>query len=247
MRLTTITRSGAAFEKRRYNVRHATSSAGLNPNTAGAARRPRFPNSLSKSKKLPGGIDPRSFQLLIADCPTPTKAAVAAVPPRASTMESTESSMLLYSSRSVNASRLHAGGVDNSQNVRFNNEMDGSRLIGRRLDLLLKALNALHGLTAEEIAGLVGSQPNAISQYRKGFSRENGVEEDRPLSVNVAIELCKRYPVDLDYFFRGEFGEVDLALQLKMKDIEQAEARGEPYKLIRRPRKITKGVRKAAG
>lgn len=248
MRLTTYTPTACGeTDIQDYDVWvHAAGSEVLKPNTAGSACKRRLRSSSDTVRKFPGGMTPRSFQLLTAGCPTPIKAATAAVPPRASTMASTELSIPLHSSRSVNLSSLHDLWVDNSRNVSFNNGMDGPRIIGRRLDLLLKALNALHGLSAEEISGLTGSSPNAFSQYRKGYSmKSDGTKEDRPLQVEVAIELCRRYPIDLDYFFRGEFDKVDPVLQLKMKEIELAEAQGKIYKPVRRPRERVKSRRRA--
>lgn len=171
---------------------HSRASASLKPKISGAASLPSRARAAEKARKFSGGMAPRAFQLLTADIPTPDRAAVAAVPPRASIMASTELSMPTDSSRSVNVSRLHKSAVDCLPDVGVNGGMaETAETIGKRLILTREALE----IKAAELCRRIDCKPNRWSQYERGV---------RPLTLDIANRLCDEFGLSLDWIYRND-------------------------------------------
>lgn len=167
---------------------------------------------------------PRARQLLTAGRVKPTSSAVAAVPPKASTISSTDLSMLQDTSRSVKMSRVHMLSVDSKKNVNSNKEMDSQDAIASRLDLWLRTVKHFKELTASAICELIDCNENTLSQYRNG---------KRPLDIEVADALCHHYGLTLDWLYRNDPRLIDHELLLQMKAIAEARA-AEPKKRTRK-------------
>lgn len=217
MRIATI--NGEAVSR----ADHSAASTDLKPKTLGSKRLPRSANSADRAMKLLGGITPRFFQLQIAESPTPTSAATAAFPPRASTMASTDLSIPLDSSPGVNMSSLHRWCVDSSHNVSIIKEMiDSSENIGRRLGLFIDTMKVHHGLNAARIADRMNCTPGQLAMYRKGFSIENGKRKDRPLTIVYACRLVHAFPeITLDWLYMNDRKRLDAALRFQMDEIDE--------------------------
>lgn len=196
-------------------VRHSAASVDLNPKALGSKRRQRRDSSADTVRKLPGGMTPRSFQLLTADWPTPTRAATAAVPPRASTMSSTDLSISLDNSPSVKMSSLHRRGMAGSPQVISNRGMDSRIVIGKRLQAWQDAESVRLGkkLTGVDLAAEIPSlEENEWSMYRRG---------KRLISLETADELCDKYKLTLDWIYRGN----DYGLPGELQELLRATAR----------------------
>lgn len=255
MRLATITPGHAGnVELRVYEVDHedhlrsrqgvrASSQQGCgevapqsattdrNPKTAGLALKRRLLNSSDSTWKFPGGITPRNFQLLMAEAPTPVRSATAAVPPRASTMSSTELSITHHSSRSVKMSRLHIPHMDLPEKPSLNKGMDSPQKIGQRLGFWLKAEIALKRKgedsikSAADLCRFLNIGESAWSQYKKGkIIKKDGTVEDRPITLEVADQLCHHFDLTLDWIYRNDVRNIPMNLQRKLGEIERHEA-----------------------
>lgn len=171
------------------------SAAGLKPKMAGSACLLCFANASEKIKKCSGGMKPRVFQLLTADMPTPATPAAAAVPPTASTMASTVLSMPLDSSRIVNLSSLHASAVDYCQAGRFDSgRMEPLRTTADRLRATREILEPGHG-GASALCEKIECSTTRWSNFEGGKRR---------ITLDVAVKLCDRYGLTLDWIYRGD-------------------------------------------
>lgn len=237
MKLCSITTGCAGdIELRVYEIDH--SAASLKPKAEGLADRLRSSRAFEMVKKFSDGIEPRNFQLLTAESPTPASAATAVVPPKASTMSSTDLSMPDVTSRFVKMSSLHAPRMDREEKRNFNKGMDSPQDIGRRLDLWLKAeielrRNGDQSLkSAADLCRLLDISESAWSQYKAGKAKQNGVVVDRPITLEVADQLCHEFGLTLDWIYRNDVERIDLGLRRRMAEIERRP------RLVRGPKKI---------
>lgn len=257
MQLCSITATSAGeTELRVYEIDHSAASLDLKPKADGLAVNPRSVRAPEIVRKFSDGIALRNFQLLTAGSPTPASAATAAVPPRASTMSSTELSMPNTSSPIVNLSRLHVPLMDIGKKFHRNKGMDSPRDIGRRLTLWLdaeiqlarKGSNSIK--SAADLCRLIGISETAWSQYKKGKSGS----QDRPITIEVADQLCHHFSLSLDWIYRNDPRVIDLQLLLKIQEIEKNEKSGvgverrrtrsmrEPAKAVAERRRKTSGT-----
>jgi hypothetical protein len=210
-------------ELRVYEVGHSAASRDLKPKAVGLAAKPRSVKASEIVRKFSDGIALRNLQLLTAGCPTPASAATAAVPPRASTMSSTELSISHDSSRFVKLSRLHVPVMDQDKKFKCNKGMDSPEVIGRRLTLWLEAEIQLkrRGIkSAADLCKLLGIGESAWSNFKKGKIKEKGKWVDRPITLAVADELCEQFGLTLDWIYRNDPKFTDIQLILKMREIE---------------------------
>lgn len=197
-----------------YEVGHAADSLDLKPKTAGLALKRFLLSSSEIVRKFSDGIAPLDFQLLTAESPTPASPATAAVPPRASTMSSTELSMRKDSSPIVKLSRLHAGGMDHLEKLHLNNGMDSKKIVGDRLRVWLLS----EGISAADLCKRIDCKENQWSQYSSG---------KRMVSHKVADQLCRTFALTLDWIYRGDpRAEISEQTQIKMKKIRDNEKAG---------------------
>lgn len=212
---------------------HGVASRGRKPKMVGSAR---FPKVSEIAKKCLGGIDPLALQLLTAGSPTPKSAAAAAVPPRASTMSSTELSMTDTNSRIVKMSSVHNGGIDFGKKSFLNNRMETKEQIGDRLRVWLLA----KFMRAAKLAKLVDIEANEWSAISSG---------DRMITVEQADMLCHQFQLTLDWIFRNDVRNIDEDILEKIKKVRDMERAGipvpkPPIERVRKPSKVAKPPRR---
>lgn len=187
--------------------RHARASEGsaLKPKAEGSASLPSFVISLESFKKCRAGMALLAFQLSTAVTPTPAKTAVAAVPPKASTMSSTELSIPDQYSRSVNLSTVHDMAVDCFPSLRFKISMrESAKTIGDRLAATRIAI----GVKAADLCKRIKCKPNRWSQYESG---------ERKITLTIADRLCDEYGLTLDWIYRANPAMLPHDLRVKIK------------------------------
>lgn len=151
-----------------------------------------------------GGMNPRAFQLLTADVPTPAKEAAAAGPPTALMTASTVSSIDAEYSRRVNLSTGHALAVDSAPFSRFKTGMpETAKTIGKRLFDTREAIP----VKAADLCRRINCKPNRWSQYESG---------ERKITLPVAIRLCEEYGLTLDWIYRADPARLPQEIRLKM-------------------------------
>lgn len=142
-------------------------------------------------------------------------------------MSSTELSIADDTSRFVKMSRLHAPHMDRAEKRNFNKGMDSPQDIGRRLDLWLKAeiemrRNGDQSLkSAADLCRLLDISESAWSQYKAGKAKEKGKTVDRPITLEVADQLCHEFGLTLDWIYRNDVERIDLGLRRRMAEIER--------------------------
>lgn len=187
---------------------HARTSA-LKPKAArSGGGLPKFASSSEKRKKCSGGITPLVRQLLTAEGYfKPASEAVAVLPPKASTMSSTDLSIPPYTSRSVNLSTVHASAVDCDLGFRFKLAMRESlKSLGNRLAQTREAL----GLSAAELCKRIDCKPNRWSQYESG---------DRKITLEIADRLCDEFGLSLDWIYRANRAMLPDSIRVKIPRI----------------------------
>lgn len=183
-------------------IRHARAASRLGLKTAGLTSEPA--SACEKARNFAGGMNPRFFQLLTADMPTPAKEAAAAGPPTAVITASTVSSIPGEYSRRVNLSTHHGLAVDCSPFSRFKTAMaETAKTIGNRLLVTREAL----GLKAAEVCRRIGCKANRWSQYESG---------ERKITLPVANRLCDEYGLTLDWIYRADPARLPHELRLRM-------------------------------
>lgn len=190
--------------------RHARASieeaAGRIPKSDGSNCLPRRASSAEKTEYCSEGIRPRVFQLDTADDPTPASEAAAAVPPNASIMESTVLSTDCDYSHSVNLSSVHTLEIAPACELAIIHSMDSPRMIARRLTETREIL----GLSQAELCREIKITPNRWSGY------ENDTKK-RKITLEVAIKLCDRYGITLDWIYRGDPAALPSHIRAKIR------------------------------
>ena len=193
--------------------RHRISVSALKPKTAASTRK-RLPVAQPENtKKYSEGMTPAARQLLTAGGPTPSRLATAVVPPKASTMVSTDLSMPKDSSDSLNVSSVQIGGIDFSGIERINNEMDTKEVVGERIDVWLEAANLKAAQVCRDLGGL---SPSAFSQWRRGVHL---------LPLDAADDLCRVYNLSLDWLYRGDGSNIPEDLRIKINQVTKLRKR----------------------
>jgi len=190
--------------------RHCAASpvtGSLKRNTERSTCLPKPARASVNSTKYSAGNSRRALQLLTADVPTPASVATAPGPPNASITSSTEFSMLLHSSRTVNMSSVHASAVESCPIVVFNLGMAESlKSLGNRLKITRQALD----LSAAELCRQIACKPNRWSQYESG---------ERKITVEVANRLCDEFGLSLDWIYRANPALLPHAIRMKIRQV----------------------------
>lgn len=189
-----------------HHARASAGSAGAwNPNTAGSgAALPALASSTEKKKNRSVGMRRRFFQLSTAGTVTPVITETGTVPPKASTMASTDLSIPPCSSRGVNLSIVHKMAVDCGPALGFTIRMPESlKSLGNRLAQTREAL----GVSAAELCKNIGCKPNRWSQYEGG---------KRKITLDVAERLCDEYGLSLDWIYRANRALLPDAIRVKL-------------------------------
>lgn len=82
--------------------------------------------------------------------------------------------------------------------------MDNAKTIGKRLVVTVEALD----MKPAELCRQIGVAPNRWSQYARG---------DRRITLDVAVKLCERYGLTLDWLYRGDASSLPQRLHQKLK------------------------------
>lgn len=189
-----------------FRRRHARASTeAFIPKIAGSTSLPSAPSASVKAKKYPAGTRPRAFQLETTRLSIPTKSAAADVPPKASIICSTDVIMLSSSPQIVDLSTVHGIVVESSALSRPNLWMAALSRDATAHRLLV--LRTMTGQSQEQMGGTVGCGKTAWSNYESPG-------QDRLIDVAIAVRLCDRYGVTLDWIYRNiAFGVPEQVLQ----------------------------------
>lgn len=213
------------FRKRSVHA-EAPLGASLKPNSAGSTVCPFASKASRKTRKRSLGIAPRAFQLETAGHLTPTSAATAEVPPKASITASTVRSMNQEYSRYVNMSSLHALGIFTLCELRPYSAMGRTtKDIAARLVLVRDAL----GISDAELCRRSGIATNAWSQYLN----------KRRISIAAMYKLLDTFGVPLQYVLNDDMRQMPLEMAQKITAMKRGDippstpqpARGRPRKV----------------
>lgn len=178
-----------------YRSRHVRTSdsevTGRMPNKVASATLPARSRASAKIEYCSAGMRPRVFQLETADGPTLAKRAASALPPKASMISPTVLSMPYEYSHSVNMSTDHISEIEAGCELSIIHTMDTAKSVAKRL---VQSRDAL-GIKSAELCRQIDVAPNRWSQY------ENG---KRMITLPVAVKLCGRYGLTLDWIYRGD-------------------------------------------
>ena len=182
--------------------------------TERSALKPRRLSSSAKIGKYSAGITPLFRQLLTADTPTAVMPAAAEEPPTASMTSSTEQSMCIDSSETLNLSRVHASEIDSSRILKSIMGMpaDHRDRIAFRLDLLPTAL----GKTRKEIYVAAGMS-------KSGWSNVTSLTRPERIAIEPALELWETFGISIEWMFKGDYNTIldqDLRTKLKLAERE---------------------------
>lgn len=192
-----------AFPKARRHER--ASAVAAIPKTAGAAAGLRAARKASaKISEYSEGMRPRDFQFETADMPRPVMREAAATPPIASRTSSTVLSTECDYSRFVNMSTVHESAIAGTVETAIIHAVDTVKTIARRLTQSRDALE----LNAADLCRQISIAPNRWSQYERG---------DRRITLQIAIKLCERYGLTLDWIYRGDPSGLPQRLATKIK------------------------------
>lgn len=167
--------------------------------------------SRAKARQRPAGM-PRSRQVLTVDLGNDSASATAMVPPsRSITVSAVISDMAPKIVREPRTCQAFA----NSETTlavgcgQFGGMLtDPPEVIGARLEALRLACGCK---TQQEFADEIGVEKNTYNPWEKG---------ERPLSLNGALRIRKRFRIPLEYLF---FGELEDQLPAKVaKNLEKA-------------------------
>lgn len=205
----------------------ASSTAATIPKRAGFGRFPRASRAVEKAKKNSAGILPRERQLLTADAPTPTKPPAFALPPTASMISPTVSSMPSDTSRTVESSRVHIPGIHTDceqwPDTAMISKRDFQLAVAWRLRVARKAL----GKTQADFAEKLNVGDTAISNYES-----NG----RGFTPYAAYRLKDAFGIPLEWLYAGDEGALSGNLAKQVTATEAEMKAEEAQKRKRRPR-----------
>ena len=182
--------------------------------TERSALKPRRLSSSAKIGKYSAGITPLFRQLLTADTPTAVMPAAAEDPPTASMTSSTEQSMSIDSSETLNLSRVHGSEIDSSRILKSIMGMpaDHRDRIAFRLDLLPTAL----GKPRKEIY-------EAAGMSKSGWSNVTSLARPERIAIDPALELWETFGISIEWMFKGDYNTIldqDLRTKLKLAERE---------------------------
>lgn len=155
------------------------------------------------------GIEPRAFQLLTTESPTPQMRATSDVPPRRSMIDST-SMEPKRTSRIVKMSRLHGKVKDTNRTTCFTNSM--RRLTKPLTDMGFRMLQVRFMLekNQKEMANEIGTTEGGWSDIERG---------KRPIAIERARVLYREHKISLDWTYEGDTGNLS---KQRLQDLAEA-------------------------